>query len=157
MNAKRLINDVVHQGGHFSYQRRADRSVVVSGRVQRLRRSGRWTARRRLHRQRGRRRRASTAGATVARRRHVESAAARTGGLHLHRLGAVARNFDGASLVEVLLAAVTLEALSHQTEQHFAAVVAERGRLVAVHDQRMHTHRRNVLVMVGIRDGYTCG
>lgn len=50
---------------------------------------------------------------------------------------AIVGNFHDASLVVVLAAAVALQALSHQSEEHLPAEIAECGRLVRVNGQRV--------------------
>lgn len=47
-------------------------------------------------------------------------------------------------------AALALEALADQAEQHFAAIVAESGRFVGVDDERVWPNGGNVAVVVGV-------
>lgn len=62
------------------------------------------------------------------------------GGIEGGRTETVVWHLHHAPLVIVLAAAVALEALPDQPEEHFAAKVAERGRLVRVHGQRVGIH-----------------
>lgn len=48
-------------------------------------------------------------------------------------------------------AAFALESLAHETEQHFAAVVAEGGRFVGMNDQGMWSNGWNFVVVIGVR------
>lgn len=51
-------------------------------------------------------------------------------------------------------ASVAFETLADEAEQHFAAVVAERGRFVGMNDESVWSNGGNVVVVVGIRNGY---
>lgn len=62
--------------------------------------------------------------------------------LELLRRSSMACQYPRRSIFNTLIVTFAFEPLAHEPEQHFAAEVAECGRLVRVHRQRVRALRR---------------